>query len=386
MDNQQKEEIWKNCLAELGISGARLHFEGAYDPYRRIYFTADKVYKIEFPERTVPGRRVQNLVGEYEIYKRCQGCKGVGDAYQIIENKNYHALVLQRIEGQPLSTSSVSWFRVLVYVKKLAEISIGLASRGVTHNDLSPFNLLVSDTDDIWLVDFDQATVGPPVKALLRSFTGIAFGDKKVHASIWYLIRNKLMSLLPTKALVFINKLRGNDAIHDVHHRLPEITDETDECAALFIKAWRLAQESNASSPGKKMAYYSVQYCGYFFPGERPWEERWNNLRGLADFKDKRILELGCNMALLSCFLLKFEGAATAMAVDHDSEILESAGLIGQAMGVDPVLEQVNFDGKDEWENKLASFSPDVVFALNVLNWVKGKKNAFLIFSEGSTF
>jgi len=366
--------MWAQCLAELDIKGARLHSQAAFETLRRIYFTEDRVYKIEFPAYMIPGRRAQDLTGELKIYELCQGCEGIVKTYGLIEADEYAALVLEKYAGNPLSVSSLNWIEIFVIIVKLARVSIALAMRGVAHNDLAPSNILVNDSGAIALIDFDQATVSNPLNALIRSFTGISSGEYKVHASIFALIRAKLMSILPTPVLVWINKIRGRDVINDANHQLPDITDETNECAALFIKAWELAQQSNASSPGKKMAYYSIMHCGYSFPGERPWEERWNTLRGLADFNGKRVLELGCNMGLLSCFLLKFEGAQQAMAVDHDNEILESATLIGKAMDVSPTFDQINFDGRDDWESKLDSFEPDIVFALNVLNWVKNKK------------
>lgn len=366
--------MWAQCLAELDIKEARLHSQAAFETLRRIYFTEDKVYKIEFPEYMIPGRRAQDLTGELKIYSLCQGCEGIVKTYGLIEGDKYAALVLEKYAGKPLSITSLSWIDSFVMIMKLARVSITLAMRGVAHNDLAPSNILINDTGDIALIDFDQATVSSPFNALLRSFTGISSGENKVHASIFHLLRAKVMSILPIPVLAWINRIRGRDIINDAHHQLPDISDKTNECAALFIKAWELAQQSNASSPGKKMAYYSIMYCGYNFPGERPWEERWNTLRSLTDYNGKRVLELGCDMGLLSCFLLKFEGAQQVMAIDHDKKILESAYLISKAMDVRPTFEQISFHGRDDWESKLCSFEPDIVFALNVLNRVKDKK------------
>jgi serine/threonine protein kinase len=374
VNNQQIEEMWTQCLTELGIKGARLHSQAAFETLRRIYFTEDKVYKIEFPEYMIPGRRVQDLAGEHKIYNRCKECDGTVRAYELVERDRYVALVLEKYPGRPLSVSTLNWMDIFAMVAKLARVSIILAKRGVAHNDLNPSNILVNDSGSIALIDFDQATVSKPLYAVIRSFTGISLGENKVHASIFHLLRKKAMSIMPTPLVILINRIRGKHTIHDAHHQLPDITDDTNECAALLIKAWELAQRSNASSPGKKMAYYSLMQCGYHFPGERPWEERWNTLRSLSDYTGKRVLELGCNMGLLSCFLLKFEGATEAMAVDHDDEILASAALISKAMDVNLNIEQINFDSHADWESKLDSFSPDIVFALNVLNWVKGKK------------
>jgi serine/threonine protein kinase len=377
VNNQQIEEIWAQCLNELEIKGARLHTQSAFEPFRRVYFTENKVYKIEFPAYMTPGLRAQDLIGELEIYNLCRECEGIVETYGVLKGEAFTALILENYTGKPLSVAYLNWKDIFALEIKLARISITLAMRGVAHNDFIPSNILINDSGAIALIDFDQATVSKPLNALFRSFTGISSGENKVHATIFNVLNKKVKSILPAPILALINRIRdvrGKNTIHDAHHQLPDINNDTNECAALFIKAWELAQQSNASSPGRKMAYYSIDYCGYHFPGERPWEERWNILRDLAEYNGKRVLELGCNMSLLSCFLLKFEGAKLAMAVDHDNEILASANLISKAMDVNPTHEQISFDGHDNWESKLESFGPDIVFALNVLNWIKEKK------------
>jgi len=85
-------------------------------------------------------------------------------------------------------------------------------------------------------------------------------------------------------------------------------------------------------------------------------------------------LELGCNMALLSTFLLRYEKAKAALAVDVSGKILEAAEQIGLAFGVKPSLKLQDFDAPKDWETELADFNPDIVVALNVLNWVQDKK------------
>ena len=94
----------------------------------------------------------------------------------------------------------------------------------------------------------------------------------------------------------------------------------------------------------------------------------------MTDYEGKTILELGCNMGLLSIYLLKEAGAANSIGVDHDKKILESAKLISEVFEVNPVFRQINFDSAKDWESELSSYKIDVVFALNVLNWVNDKE------------
>jgi len=102
--------------------------------------------------------------------------------------------------------------------------------------------------------------------------------------------------------------------------------------------------------------------------------DRWNVFRGITDYSGKRILELGCNMGLLSTHLLKDAGAAAAMAVDRNPKVLDAARMVNCAFNVEATLLVQDFDASEEWETKLAAFEPDIVFALSVLNWVEDKQ------------
>ncbi len=165
----------------------------------------------------------------------------------------------------------------------------------------------------------------------------------------------------------------------DQQIQLPTVSKRADPKIHALLDAWKLAQISDANAPGQCVCYYSLELEGYHFPGERPWAERWNMLKGVTAYQSKRILELGCNLGLLSCYLLKECGASAALAVDHDAMILEAANHVSKAFGVSPVFEQQDFDRPEDWEATLAEFQPDIVFALSVLNWVKDKKR-FLTF------
>jgi 2-polyprenyl-3-methyl-5-hydroxy-6-metoxy-1,4-benzoquinol methylase len=165
-------------------------------------------------------------------------------------------------------------------------------------------------------------------------------------------------------------------------HRLPYLPESADTKVKTLLNAWNIAQISNASSPDRNIAYYSLYFEGYHFPGERPWEERWKTLRDITDYSGKRILELGCNMALLSAFLLKERNAKEALAIDVDGGILEAAKCFATTLGVSIKYQKQDFDSPVNWEMKIADFCPDIVFALNVLNWVNDKER-FLKFLSG---
>jgi len=146
-----------------------------------------------------------------------------------------------------------------------------------------------------------------------------------------------------------------------------------------LLRAWELGQTSDANAPGSALAYYSFEFEGVHLPGERPWNDRWNVLRDVTDFRGKRLLELGCNLGLLSSHLMRDREAGAALAVDHDAKIIEGAKSVASALGVSVEFRPVDFDAPVDWETPLRDFQPDTVFALSVLNWVRNK-DRFLSF------
>ena len=114
-----------------------------------------------------------------------------------------------------------------------------------------------------------------------------------------------------------------------------------------------------------------MDISGHLFIGERPWELRWKYINDNIDFKNKRFLELGCNMSLLSVFAMK-KGASKCTGIDHDRQILESAKLIAEAFETKDInYLQIDFDSEAIWESKITEH--DIVSCLSVLNWVKDK-------------
>ena len=104
-------------------------------------------------------------------------------------------------------------------------------------------------------------------------------------------------------------------------------------------EAWRIAADANASAPGQQVAYYELDWQGLCFPGERPWTARWRVLRHVVPYGNRRVLELGCNMALLSTFLLKEAGASAALIANRMAAARQAAatGTPDQLAGPSPL-------------------------------------------------
>jgi len=368
------EQLWRECLDSFNIDSAIMLSQSTFDPFRRVYVADGLIYKVVVLRYEISKNlRVCDLAAEFAILKYCAAIPGVPLPITHYQNDEFEALVMKRLPGQPLDTLDISWMRLFLILVKLSIILLKLSWRGISHNDILPRNVLVTSQGSISLIDFDQATRTNFFVALLRQFAGIKVGSNKVYGSVVSISKKCVKKKLSPKTIQFLRKFcRRNDS--EALQILPSLPNDVNSQLKTLLKAWRQAQVSDASSPGRRVAYYSLDLGGYHFPGERPWIERWNMLRSAADYSDKRILELGCNMALLSCFLLKDLHASAALAVDADAKILEAAEQVSLAFCVKPILKCQDFDAVHDWETELFDFKPDVVFALNVLNWVKDKQ------------
>ncbi|MGH6913830.1 MAG: methyltransferase, partial [Geminicoccales bacterium] len=242
----------------------------------------------------------------------------------------------------------------------------------VSHDDLRPENILVSESGEVYLVDFDQATTGAFWRCLVRSLLGLRAGGPPVQNGILAPARERLQASLSPRVIRWLKRQRLG-AIVGAASQMPALPPDAGLRLRALHRAWRLASTSDASAPGQAIAYYALEIECVRLPGERPWAERWRLLGGIADCAGKRVLELGCNMALLSVHLLRESGAAAALAVDRDPAILEAAAEIAAAFEVPTELREVDIDGDADWETALSAFSPDVVFCLSVLHWVRDK-------------
>jgi hypothetical protein len=344
------------------------------DPGRAFGATDDRFYKIAAHQAPPPERR-QNARGEFDLLRRCRELAGVPEVLELIEDAHHQILVLQRVPGRPLSDLELGWLRFARLMLRLIRLVWALARRGVRHNDLRPENVMVAPDGRIHLVDFDQASTGDLIECLLAGL-GLPIGGVPVCNGLLAPLRERIQARLSPRLL---RVLRGRRLRRKQAGALPPLPTDAGATVRALHEAWRIAADANASSPGRAIAYYEFGLDGLRFPGERPWAARWRALRQVTTYTNRRVLELGCNMALLSTFALKEAGAHAALAVDRDPTILRAAAKVALAFHVQPQFRQVDFDRDREWEDLLEAFAPDVVIALSVLHWVQDKAR-FLAF------
>ena len=361
------------CEEFPNVENIKFISESDEDPSRKTFLLNDIIIKSRKLEDDRSAHlRHNDLKDEYEILKFSSAVKGIPKTFHYNKNELYELLFLSYLPGAQLRNLQLSFIQTVKVTLQVLKILIRLSVKGICHNDVTPQNVLLTGKNNASLVDFDQAVRTTIVKAFAGNILGIRSGESKVSYGLNTIFKDYLRKHFPN-FLYSLKRLVGRKPEFE-KHELPEIKDDADPKLKKLLDAWRLAQKSNASAPALPLAYYAIDFEGYHFPGERPWNERWNRFSNVTDYEGKTILELGCNMGLLSIYLLKEAGAANSIGVDHDKKILESAKLISEVFEVNPVFRQINFNSAKDWESELSSYKIDIVFALNVLNWVNDKE------------
>ena len=372
----QDESEWRAALKALGIpEDAVLHAQSQLDAGRRVYVRAAICYKVVLHSlESTSQLRARSLAEEGAVLQHLSGTTGV-PAFEFYRRGNgAEVLALQWADGVTWADSRGGWVRGVWRFGQLLRLLARLSSRGVVHGDLTIDNVLIDRRQNVWLIDYDQSFVTSKARAALGNFLGISFDGATQKMSLTALSKQVIKRSLPGWAVSGIR--RAKRAIVGVRRPdvgvLQPLPSEASEKLQLLHTAWRRGAASDANSPGEGVCYYTLEVDGFAFPGERSWADRWQIIRGAVSFEAERVLELGCNMGLLSTYAL-LEGAEAAMGVDADGEILHANALVQRAFGVSYATRQQNFDSPDPWEEALSAFRPTIVTALSVLNWVQDK-------------
>jgi len=364
---------WGVVLASLGLEAAEPLGGSVHSPARRTYRAGDRCVKVRL---LVPDRspRRQDLRGEWEILHLAAGIPHVPGALDYARRDGFEALTVAAADGQPFGLRRQSWGEYALTVARLSWTLLRLAARGIAHGDVTPGNVLVDAAGVPALIDFDQAQVTSRLRALRQTLLGRR-GEST--GSLFALLNQDLRMRLSPRVKQWIRRLvPATRAPRAAVEPLPVLPPDADEATRRMLRAWQIARTSRASSPDAGLAYYRVTFGGVTFPGEREWTERWAMLREATETRGRRVLELGCNMGLLSTSLLR-AGAAATLGVDHDPDIVEAAREVAAAHGVTPEFQTCDFDAPEAWEERLLAFRPDVVFCLNVTHWLRDPARMF---------
>jgi SAM-dependent methyltransferase len=353
----RREREWEDLSQALLGGDAALVYVSRWLPDSRTYATDDRVAVIRIAGTT--GEKPGNFGAAIDALR------ALGREFEHRSGDAWEALVMPRFPGQPLELSlphlsAVERLRVL---GRAARAARGFHRAGVAHRDLRPENVLLAPDGSIELVDFDRAVTCSPRAAALSDWLGVGPAGLSENP-YWSLV---LFTLVPRgrslarRVRALARRPRGY--LHAWARPDSSVPDDVRQVA----RAWALAQDAGANAPGQGLAYYAMTYRGHHLPGERPWDLRWEAIRRSVGFEGKAVLELGCNLGLLSSYAL-LHGARSAVAVDHNAEILECAALVADALGVAVDLREVDLGASEDWESPLRG--ADLVTALSVAHWL----------------
>lgn len=132
---------------------------------------------------------------------------------------------------------------------------------------------------------------------------------------------------------------------------------------------------------GSKCSYYSLELDGFKYEGERNWNLRWDILKDACNYQDKRILDIGCNIAITLTYMKKFRNAGYCLGVDMPDTLLSKTGkpnTMTAAKKLDDAFKVSNdylqIDLNDSNYESHIGTNFDIVIVMSILKWIDDKE------------
>jgi 2-polyprenyl-3-methyl-5-hydroxy-6-metoxy-1,4-benzoquinol methylase len=314
---------------------------------------------------------VRTWSGEAPLASELEMLNHLGVDAELVSEDGFEALLSPRLEGTSLDRlqGGLNLVDRAKVVWETARALRRLHARQIAHRDIRADNL-ISSSDDLKLIDFDQAVLGNRLTVGLADWIGI--GPRGLSPNPFW------------KFALFIFVPKSQSVGQRLRTRLLRRRQDwmspppSERDLHLLAEAWKIAQSSRANAPGQGFAYYAFTYKGWHFPGERPWYLRWDPIRRVVSFDGKRVVDLGANMGLFSSFAL-LHGARAVVGVDHDAEVLRAAALVAEAFGTEPVLKHRDLVESPDWEREVGV--GDIVSCTSVRHWLADDSRLSLFLS-----
>ena len=116
--------------------------------------------------------------------------------------------------------------------------------------------------------------------------------------------------------------------------------------------------------------YHSYNLSGVNIVGQRNPRERLSHMRTKIDFKNKNVLDLGCNVGSMLHHLNEIDHG---IGLDYDEKCVSAANNISNLLERENLNFYVHDFDKDSYESmfKKINFKPDIIFILSLGSWVK---------------
>lgn len=387
----QEQDEWDQYIRDNVGGNAVLVSVSKFSSDCRIYRANDSIHKIRrLTPSSIRGRN-NSFEDEYLIIQQLSSVTGVPVVRSYKRMGVWEQIEMEVLPelrgydptfGMPHEAFKDFW--------DIARVTVQLNRLGCSHGDLHWRNVGRNVAGGISVFDFDQACLASRWRCAMRDIWGLGTCERRSECSLFNRLRYvrgigfllRAVAKLAKELIKFLSRTGPSSAQRNHPAQSPFMQRamlQVDPALETLAEAWSIASRSKAAAPDVDIAYYSIDISGINFPGERPWIIRWEWIRRSIDFKGKRLLELGCNMGLLSIHA-KLSGAAACLGIDVDKEILEAADLASRAFEVEVEHQLLDLDDVYPWEKELSGF--DVVSALSVLHWVKDKKRVWSFIAQ----
>ena len=366
--NEQEE--WAQFVQRYLGPGAWLVYVSTLDTDRRIYRFGDRIAKVV--RLRGEGKRLsrwygQTLEHEYRVLSHLNE-RGIRSSPMLNGVPGWQVLEMDFVAGQGFSAA---WgARGLLGKLTLLWATAAALNRvhrcGVWHGDLSSANVSVDRGGRVALLDWGDASFQAPFAATMNEYARIMFGR---HRLLQRVARRVALRMVPSSAAIYRRiKLR---------HQPPFAMNIADEATAAPFRAdleilergWARAARWN-SGEGRWLAYPCLTLLGVHFDGARSWPLRWNRITEVVDFRNKAVVDLGCNLGILTTFSM-IAGARSATGVEADAELIDAARDVAAAFGVPATFLQKDLGSTESWEDDVAG--ADLVVAMNIMEWVSDR-------------
>lgn len=308
----QEQEEWDQFIRGNLGEGAVLVNVSKFSSDCRVYESGGRIHKIRRLTPASMRNRNNSLEDEHLILNRLSSVPSVPRVCSYKGTDQWEQLAMEVSPalrgydptfGRPKETLSDFW--------KVIQVTWELNRNGCSHGDLHWCNVGRNVQGGMSVFDFDQACLDGPWRCVMRDMLGLGTCERRSEFSLFNRLRDVQGLGVVLRVIVRVSKhllsfLSSTLSSSTGHNQVPEPAFmerarlRADPNLDMLANAWRLASRAHASAPGVDIAYYSIDIAGVNFPGERPWMLRWERIRKSVDFKGKRLLELGCNMGLLS--------------------------------------------------------------------------------------
>jgi tRNA A-37 threonylcarbamoyl transferase component Bud32 len=379
MNDITESELWQAKISTWLGSNARLIHVSFHSSDVRVYCLGSRILKAR---RLTPAsivNRPGTLEDEFHLLRRLnlqgEAPYEVPVANRYVCEPGWEALEMTAIEPPIMRDPVVSPVKgTISEVFGLVRAVWHLNRTGVSHGDLGAQNAGRNRNGKMVLLDFDQAVCSHPIRCFLRDMWGFPCRSRGAQFTIWDRL-GELGLVVPLFRCIQWLRSRLGQKRFDKGRLIDNLSARAaargDVRLQRLAECWRDAAASGANSPGAGIAYYSLDLAGMNFPGERPWVLRWEMISRAVSFRGKRVVELGCNLGLLSIHA-SLVGAGTVVGADHNQQILDAAAKAAAVFCAEVTFRQVDFDHDADWETRLGT--GDLVTALSVTYWLRDKE------------